>query len=586
MGRHEMRERPTMSSAQTLRTRRSREALVDEGVLVVPPGHTGVPSLIETSWRRCVGEGVPADPEHIPYREPDDVSPALSRAAGPILDRLRDSFADVPVAMVLSDATGRIVVRHAEDRRQRSAMDRASAAEGFDFSERAVGTNGLGTVLVERRPVLVRGPEHYNPRLDDLTCAGTPIFEPATGRMLGSFSLACAVRDVHPLMAAMTTDIGRQIEERLLDETGERRRRLVRSYLAVDRAAEGAFVVDEDTVLANRQGLVHTGPDLHPLLWRFLVEHGPDRPRRVAVPLPDGPREAVVEPIRDRGRVAFSVRLLPGPGGPGPERATLRGPTSGAGPDPERLHHVPDVDRRLREAVRQGEHLAVSGAAGTGKCHSGLRVLRARGAVDPLVVDASGDRAAWPAASDAAARGVLVRRAHALRRGDLPAVTAIAEAGGPLLITYDADHVDDTVLGVIRRHTVVVRLPPLAQSREHLPALVRSILTDLPHPERATRLAPASWDVLTGWHWPGDVGELRTTVVALARRARGDVVEPADLPDELRVRRRTPGLLERAERDAVLDALRAAGGNRSRAARALGIGRTTLYRKMREFGLA
>ncbi|MEJ2864225.1 sigma-54-dependent Fis family transcriptional regulator [Actinomycetospora flava] len=582
MRRDESRHRPTLSSVELVRTRRSREALVDRGVLGAPPGHAGVPSLIETSWRRCVGEGVPVAPEHLPYREPDDVSAALSRAAAPVLDRLRVSFADVAVAMVLSDATGRIVVRHADERRQRTAMDRASAAEGFDLSERAVGTNGLGTVLVERRPVLVRGPEHYNPRFEDLTCAGTPVFEPYTGRVAGSFSLACAVRDVHPLMTAMTADIGRQIEERLLDEAGERRRRLVSSYLAVGGTGEGAFVVDEDTVLANRQGLVHGGPDLHPLLWRFLADRGPDRTRRMIVPLPDGPREAVVEPIRDRGRTAFSVRLLP-------ERATPD--TGGADAARDRagapLHHVPDVDRRIRQALRLGERVVLTGGDGTGRRHTGLRVLRFRGARDPVVVDPSrdGDWAPTARAAVAAGRGVLVLRAHAVVPDELPALAALAAADPPVVITYDADRVDDASLGTVRRLATAVRLPTPAQSREHLPALVRSMLADLPEPDRGTRLAPAAWDLLAGWHWPGGVAELRTTVVGLARRAGGGLVEPADLPDELRARRRSAGLLERAERDAVLGALRTAGGNRSRAARALGIGRTTLYRKMREFGL-
>lgn len=45
------------------------------------------------------------------------------------------------------------------------------------------------------------------------------------------------------------------------------------------------------------------------------------------------------------------------------------------------------------------------------------------------------------------------------------------------------------------------------------------------------------------------------------------------------------GRMESAERDAVAEALREAGGNRTRAARSLGIGRNTLYHKMREFGL-
>ncbi|GAA4930202.1 transcriptional regulator of acetoin/glycerol metabolism [Actinomycetospora succinea] len=573
--------RPTLSSAELLRTRRSREALVDQGVLVAPPGRAGVPSVIETSWRRCVGEGVPVDPAHIPYREPDEAVGALSRAAAPVLERLRHSFADVPVAMVLSDETGRIVVRHAEERRQRTAMDRASAVEGSDFSEHAVGTNGLGTVLVERRSVLVRGPEHYNPRLDDLTCAGTPIIEPWTGRMLGGFSLACAVRDVHPLMTAMTSDIGRQIEERLLDEAGERRRRLVRSYLAVDGAPDGAFVVDEETLLVNRRGTVHGGPELHPLLWRFLAERAPGRPCRMAVPLPGGVREALVEPIHDGGRTAFSVRLLP------VREAPRRELPAGDAPAPEPWHHVPDVDRALHRALRHGERVAVAGPAGAGKAHTARRVLRGAGIADPVVVDPSLDPAWWTTARTAAraGRGVLVRRAHAVPDRDAGLLTALGETGAVLALALDTDRASDTVLGVVRRLATVVRLPALAQTPTHLPALVRSVLAELPEPERHSRLAPATWDLAAAWHWPGDVAELRATVVALARRARGGVVEPDDLPDELRARGRTPGLLERAERDAVVGALRAADGNRTRAARALGIGRTTLYRKMREFGL-
>ena len=45
-----------------------------------------------------------------------------------------------------------------------------------------------------------------NVRLEDLTCAGTPVVEPYTGRMVGSFSLACSMRDVHPLMTVMAGD--------------------------------------------------------------------------------------------------------------------------------------------------------------------------------------------------------------------------------------------------------------------------------------------------------------------------------------------------------------------------------------------
>ncbi|WP_239572679.1 sigma-54-dependent Fis family transcriptional regulator [Geodermatophilus bullaregiensis] len=492
--------------------------------------------------------------------------------------------------MVLSDARGRIVLRHAATRRQRVVMDRASAAEGFDYSERSVGTNGIGTALVERRPVLVRGPEHYNPLLEELTCASTPIIEPGTGRLIGSFSLACSMRDVHALMTVMTGDVGRQIEARILDEAGERRRLLVHAYLVLERTGTGALVVDEEAVLANRLGLAHTGPELHPLLWRFLSEHGPDRIRQMQVPLTDGLHDALVEPIRDGGTVAYSVRLLPRRPARPPDDPPVAAPViSGVVPVAVRepLHFRDDVDRQLETAVRHGETIALTGGSGTGKLRTALRTLRRAGGADPLVVEPHLDAGWFEAARTAVTegRGLVLRRVHASPSPTVPQVQALVAPGIPVVITVDLDNADDAVLGLVRRVTTTVRLPALAQSREHLPALVHAMLAELSEPESATRFSPAVWDLLVSWPWPGNLAELRNTVGLLARRAAGGTVETDDLPDELRTSRRTVGLLQSAEREAVAEALRAACGNRSRAAQALGIGRNTLYRKMREFGI-
>jgi hypothetical protein len=590
MRRDEIRNSPTLSSAEREHTRRTREALIGGGLLSAPPGGSGVPQHIEKSWRRCVGDRVPVSPGRIDYREPEDTSPALCRAAAPVLNRLEDSFADVPVAMVLSDAHGRIVMRRAAIRRQRVVMDRASAAEGFDYSERSVGTNGIGTALVERRPVLVRGPEHYNALLEDLTCASTPIVEPGTGRLVGSFSLACSMRDVHTLMTVMANDIGRQIEARILDEVGARHRRLVQAYLVLEHAGTGALVVDEDAVLANRLGLAHTGPELHPLLWRFLSEHGPDATRRMQVPLSDGLHDALVEPIRDGGTVAYSVQLLSRRPARPPDDPRVGAPAIGAvapAAPREPLHFLDDVDRQLETAVRHGEVIALTGGNGTGKLRTALRTSCRAGADDPLVVEPHLDAAWFEAARTAVAegRGVVLRRVHRTPSPTISQVQALVAPGIPVVMTVDLDDADDAVLGLVRRVATTVRLPGLAQSRDHLPALVHGMLAELPEPESATRFSPAVWDLLMSWHWPGDLAELRNTVVLLARRSGGKIVEADDLPDELRTSRRTVGLLESAERGAVAEALRTAGGNRSRAAQALGIGRNTLYRKMREFGI-
>ncbi|MDQ0381321.1 sigma-54-dependent Fis family transcriptional regulator [Amycolatopsis thermophila] len=583
MRREEAPHLPALSRAERERIRSSREALVKGGLLAAPPGSAGVPRHIERSWRRCVGEAVPVVRDEIDYREPEDNRTTLLRAAEPVLSRLKDSLGDVPVAMVLSDATGRIVVRHAQVRRTLEIMDRAHAAEGFDFSEPSVGTNGIGTVLVERRPVLVRGPEHYNALLEDLTCAGTPIIEPCTGRVVGTFSLACATRDVHPLMTVMAGDVVRQIEARILDEAGDRRRRLVQAYLSVDQASTATLVVDADTVLANRLGLVHAGPELHPLLWRFLDEHGPATAQRMRVPLSDGPHEALVTPIRDCGTTAYSVRLLPGrPDAAGTGGAALPVVVGDV------LHFDGQVNRQLETAVRHRELVAVTGASGTGKLYTAVRVLRRRGARDPLVVEPHLQRDWFDQARAAVAdrRGVVLRRVHETPAPSVAQVRLLAAPGAPVALTADLDAAGDGVLGLVRQVATTVRLPTLAQCREHLPSLVRAVLAELPEPASATRFASPVWDLLMSWHWPGNLAELRNTVVQLARRAEGGTVEAGDLPDELRTARRGLSMLESAERAAVVEALQAAGGNRSRAARALGIGRNTLYRKMREFGIS
>jgi two-component system response regulator HydG len=139
-----------------------------------------------------------------------------------------------------------------------------------------------------------------------------------------------------------------------------------------------------------------------------------------------------------------------------------------------------------------------------------------------------------------------------------------------------------------RLKTFALTLPPLRHRPEDvLPLAVHFLGQE----ERALRLSEAAERALRAWGWPGNVRELMSAMRFAVALAPGEVVEPEHLPDELRTGA-APGVtstlrpLAAVERDHVLAVLAACGGNHAEAARVLGIGRNTLWRKLARYGAA
>lgn len=101
------------------------------------------------------------------------------------------------------------------------------------------------------------------------------------------------------------------------------------------------------------------------------------------------------------------------------------------------------------------------------------------------------------------------------------------------------------------------------------------------------RFTAEALGALLSWNWPGDLEELAELVAGLPRRGSTSwTVDVADLPAHFSAApRRELSRWEQGERDAVLEALAEAQGNKSDAATLLGIGRTTLYRKLRSLAI-
>jgi transcriptional regulator with PAS, ATPase and Fis domain len=142
-----------------------------------------------------------------------------------------------------------------------------------------------------------------------------------------------------------------------------------------------------------------------------------------------------------------------------------------------------------------------------------------------------------------------------------------------------------------RLSAVVVAVPPLRARLADLPELVDAILTTEGLRLRVTR---ETLEALASYDWPGNVRELRNVLMAAAAMADADLLEPRHLLF-FKQRRRDPTLadfplggrsLESIERAAIVQTLKAADGNKVKAAKALGIASSTLYEKMRRYGIA
>ena len=140
-----------------------------------------------------------------------------------------------------------------------------------------------------------------------------------------------------------------------------------------------------------------------------------------------------------------------------------------------------------------------------------------------------------------------------------------------------------------RLNVVSIKLPPLRERREDIPLLVDHFLhkhcASMNRLE-APRVAPEAMDLLVRYEWPGNVRELENAVERALVIARGPELKPADFSFQLQAAGSPNGRsLEEVERAHIEHVWRESAGNHSAAARVLGIDRTTLYKKLKRYGL-
>ncbi|AOW92519.1 Fis family transcriptional regulator [Rhodococcus sp. WMMA185] len=555
---------------------------------------------ISTSWKRSKALNVRVDRLDLPFvREPDPGSPLMS-AAAPVLEQLVDGLSDEPVSVILTGPDGVVLTRIAASRSLNKALDTVNLAPGYSYSEESVGTNGIGTALETRKPTLVTGAEHYSECLEHLACAGVPILHPVSGHLVGALDLTGWVDDGGPLLATLARSATKQIEGRLLTQASAAQTDLLNAYLRACRRSpqSGILALGDDVVLINRRlrgildaqdqaTLVELGLDS----FGRAVEHS-----QVAV-LPSGQRIRLSHSGDCPGGTHSEMALLqvhlidteePETRGGGVNSGVVRG-LAGSSSSWRSSYE------QIASCVREGQWVAVSGEQGSGRCHA----LKVAATQDQCSIT----RVFTPEDFRAGADGLQVlaqELEHESFRIILRDLDRLGEAQQAAIVELIRDRQDDgwigTTIGSVGEEPVVdalilplfdrtVPVPALRHRIEDLRELVPLLLRQLSHGSEVTMSAQAMRQ-LCKYSWPGNVEQLRSVLQTVVNRQRSGTIEASEIPPVCRtLSRRTLTRIEALERDAIVRSLEENRGNKKAAAKALGISRATIYRRIKEFGI-
>ncbi|MFB0505628.1 MAG: sigma 54-interacting transcriptional regulator, partial [Thermodesulfobacteriota bacterium] len=149
-----------------------------------------------------------------------------------------------------------------------------------------------------------------------------------------------------------------------------------------------------------------------------------------------------------------------------------------------------------------------------------------------------------------------------------------------------------------RISVVKIHLPPLREKGEDIPFLTQKFAREFSEQYgsgEGVAVSAEAHEILRHYHWPGNVRELRNVITRAMAMGDGKVLQPRDfimpLPSEGRPRGTTLDslvgkTLEEIEKAAIMKTLEANGGNKSVAARVLGIAYSTLYEKIKKYELS
>jgi transcriptional regulator of acetoin/glycerol metabolism len=622
--------------------KRAWERFVGDGMLP----DTQIRNVVAQSWKRSAEKQVSFMRNEAPVLNGGDLyrhrlnSSEMISAAVPALQRSRVFLADANSMLILASESGLIVATEGDARVIDAGRDNHLELGG-DWNEQTIGTNAIGTALVEKTAVHIHGTEHYCEGVQRWTCAAVPVMNQATRRLMGVVDVSGPAHSFNPQSMALAISVGSEIEAAI-----DRRLRMEHEVLLRQFLTKRAVWLNEDIIVLNRYGQVIHATD-NSNLNRVLSESGIREHIETCSPgewqkaFRQYGTKAELDLIESDG-VGIGALVLGGGGRRQPvsRRSLLQGASfekvvsfSGILGESAAIRAAKERALQFSEA---GLPVLVEGETGTGK-ELFARAMHhaANGGGSFVPVNCGGiardliaselfgyARGSFTGADEQGREGKILAADNGTlcldEIGELPLelqpyllrvledgiVYPIGSREGRsvqlLLVSMTNRSLQSEVAAgrfrsdlFYRIAVATVKIPPLREREDDAVLLAQHFAEEAARRTNKARprLSVKALDAIRRYNWPGNVRQLRNvveTVVALKRE--GDI-EPDDLPSDLFVSNaeqgaQSGGILSRAEEAAIRAAIDTSHGNLTEAARLLGIARSTLYLRLDRYGIA
>lgn len=551
---------------------------------------------LERAWVRSricgLDQGAPLD---LPYQAEVQDS-RFARAARPVLNYLGGLLPGCGTAAVLLHARGRLLVRVCDDISLERRMDAGNSAPGFVWSDEYAGANAVGIALEERIPAWTIGQDHYMEALRDLACAAVPIINPLNQRVEGVLDLTANLTKSSPLMLPIALQASKAIEQRLIDVGTVTEQLLLDRFLAASRRpGKMVLVLSERTELSTKSASRLLSHSDKALLTHAAGEQESETATRV-ISLSNGTSvQAHFERIDAYGRAVGSVVTIENLE---IQRNKLKRSSTARARESSAMAADFLGRSAASEAIRNNAlsmaaatfPLLIAGEAGVGKVHLAKVLGRNHRRVILLGAksySSNGDTAILREVSALSKQRnicVVLPNLNSLPAEALQEISSLArlaeenESRFISTVTSTGDLSEDVHVPI----GVRIHVPPLRERPEDILDLAPVLLD---RRGSKARISTPVMQALMRYPWPGNISELDMVLAAMLNHQRGFELTLADLPPHYQRGVRRLRRIEHVERTAIMPALAEADGNKTRAAEILEIGRATLYRKIRVYGL-